>query len=912
MRFLLPITFLLAANTGFAADPMPAYPKATFYSSTQVPQSLSHQGSALAMDGDLVAVGSPLEDGRRWEDGAVKVCSAAARQVLRKFRNPGGAGARFGSEVAISGKWLVASATAGAAGAVYVFDLSSPNQYPAFSLGSPASGGTIGHAIAVSGNWLAATASGSVYLYDLTAEDPRDPVHSFQVPNAPASVGAGGALAMDGNRLVVSATLDSTAGAFAGAVHVYELQGAGPPQKIASFYNPAPTQYRPFGVALAISGNRVVVGAAGSDSISGNKGAAYVYDLSLAEPGSSPLVLENPAPSSYALFGNTVGISGNRVIVGNSREDTGASNAGSIYFYDLAGPAPGIPHTIRRNPAPAADDAFGNAVAISANLAVASAPGDDTQAYDGGSVYLYDAAASAPDGPLGSFDVRGPSTNDYFGQAVAIVGDHIASGSPNDGMNGSDEGRVYFHDLNAPAAAPQVLENPAPGLGSHFGYSMAAEGDLLVVGAPYSHRVNTFGGCVYVFDLAGTDPGTPVAVLANPVTNETGDLYFGAAVAISGRRVLVGASDNPGGGWRAGSAYVYDLDSATPTTPVASIDNPEPGTDDAFGASVAIDGTRFVVGCQNDDAGAENAGSAYLYELGSAAPVRTFPNPRPSQSDGFGTAVALRGSVLAIGSPYEGPAAHGDGMVFVYDLTTEEEARLELAHVYSSGGFGRAIAIHEGRMAVLAPGTYLGGCVIYDLESGQAAFMASYSEGPGTLAFTDGIVVVGCPGASDIAYAQGRTDVYSLYYHRDPHFNQWLQDSGLIGRDADQDAAPQGDRVANILKYAFNLDPNRFDRRTLAPGSGAAGLPLLQVTGEGSARVFRFEYIRRKNSNAVYLPKYSTEAEYWNYLPIPGEPRITPIPGEPEWERAVVEMPVDPTVTPRFFGTVEVQVPWNP
>jgi hypothetical protein len=92
---------------------------------------------------------------------------------------------------------------------------------------------------------------------------------------------------------------------------------------------------------------------------------------------------------------------------------------------------------------------------------------------------------------------------------------------------------------------------------------------------------------------------------------------------------------------------VYDLASGTPTVPVATLTNPSPALSDYFGSSVAISGTRVVVGAYGDDAGAANAGSAYVYDLSSGTPtvpIATLTNPSPAGNDYFGYSVAISGT----------------------------------------------------------------------------------------------------------------------------------------------------------------------------------------------------------------------------------------------------------------------------
>src|SRR5205823_3721735 len=102
-------------------------------------------------------------------------------------------------------------------------------------------------------------------------------------------------------------------------------------------------------------------------------------------------------------------------------------------------------------------------------------------------------------------------------------------------------------------------------------------------------------------------------VLSSPSLRDA-DL-FGSAVAISGTRVVVGAYRNDTGALDAGSAYVYDLTSATPTAPVATLNNPNPVANDWFGYSVAIDSTTVVAGTYGDYFYGRAPRAAYIFGL---------------------------------------------------------------------------------------------------------------------------------------------------------------------------------------------------------------------------------------------------------------------------------------------------------
>jgi hypothetical protein len=153
-------------------------------------------------------------------------------------------------------------------------------------------------------------------------------------------------------------------------------------------------------------------------------------------------------------------------------------------------------------------------------------------------------------------------------------------------------------------------------IASRLGYGVAIDGPYAVAGAPSDDVGSRDSGVVKVFDSA---TGALLFVIPNP--NPVDDDWFGASVAISGTRVIVGTAQDDTGAYNSGSAYVYDLSSATPTVPMTILNNPGPASGDFFGVSVAISGTRAAVGASRDDTILTDAGSAYVYDLGSATPT---------------------------------------------------------------------------------------------------------------------------------------------------------------------------------------------------------------------------------------------------------------------------------------------------
>jgi hypothetical protein len=259
--------------------------------------------------------------------------------------------------------------------------------------------------------------------------------------------------------------------------------------------------------------------------------------------------------------------------------------------------------------------------------------------------------------------------------------------------------------------------------GAELGRSVALDGDYAVVGAPYDDVSADYGGAVKVFH---STTGALLHVIDNPNPG-TGDL-FGSALAISGTWVVVGAHARDSGTIDAGSAYVYNLGSGTPTLPVATLNNPAPGAGDFFGKSVAISGKRVMVAAPSDNTGAENAGSVYVYDLESltpGVPALTVNNPDPNPGDAFGAAIAASGLRLVVGAPFDDTFGEDTGTGYVFDLgSATPTTALHMLHNPGSGNitrwtFGSSVAISDS--LVLIAGTPCGGdfgdAYFYDLGS---------------------------------------------------------------------------------------------------------------------------------------------------------------------------------------------------
>ena len=635
--------------------------------------------------------------------------------------------ANHGYSVAVEGSYTVVDSprddTGGSdAGVVKVFDTATGVLLHVLANPSPADGELFGWSVAISGSRVivgaieddtAANNAGSAYVYDLGSATPTVPIVTLNNPGPAPEDSFGWSVAISGTRVVVGAPFDDTGASNAGSAYVYDLAGATPTVPVTTLNNPSPAAGDQFGCSVAISGSRVVVGAYADDAGATDAGSIYVYDVASATPA-FPATLNNPAPAAGDFFGWSVAISGTRVVVGAPWDDAVAGDAGSAYVYDLAGATPTFPITFN-NTSSSYRLFFGASVAISGPRVVVGAYENATGATIG-AAFVYDVTAATPTVPVAALSNPGPPDNgdDWFGYSVAISNTSVVVGAPHDDAGTQDAGSAYIYDIASatPTVPKATLNNPGPAAGGAFGRSVAVSGTRVVVGADQDTPGATYAGSAYVYDLSSATPSVPVATLNNP-TPAVAD-YFGRSVAISGTRVIVGAFQDDTGAVNSGSAYVYDLISGTPMV-VATLNNPSPAADDWFGFSVAISGTRIVVGALIDDTGAENAGSAYVYDLSSATPtvpVATLNNPSPAAGDIFGRSVAISGTRVIVGASGDDTGASEAGSAYVYDLSsatpTVPVATLNNPSPAANDEFGFSVAISGTRVVVGAKGDNTG------------------------------------------------------------------------------------------------------------------------------------------------------------------------------------------------------------
>jgi hypothetical protein len=386
-----------------------------------------------------------------------------------------------------------------------------------------------------------------------------------------------------------------------------------------------------------------------------------------------------PFPTEGDEFGYSVAIDGDVAVVGAPEDDDNGDNSGSAYVFRYEDSAWVLEQKLVSPDVSASGDNFGRSVAVSGDVIVVGAPLDTIDTYTGcGSafVFRFDPAQSEwkPDGAK----LTGLQQDDHhFGWSVAADGQFAVVGAP-----GTASGRaVYFfgHDGSNWILQTRRMKTPSPG----WGWSVDLDGLLAANGAPFNGEGEAYitrgDGSWWSGEApltcggcdAGAGFGYSVAVVSD---HEGSDWAFIAAPWDDG----IKGSD-------AGSVFVFDNrfgwnESGPPL--IAS----DGHSDDHFGWSVGASGGTILVGApDHNTASGVDVGAVYVfaYDLLSLPPFA--PQAKLIASDGqansdFGWSVAISGNAALVGEPYRNDNCTDSGLAYVFRHGADWVQEQQLPH----------------------------------------------------------------------------------------------------------------------------------------------------------------------------------------------------------------------------------------
>jgi FG-GAP repeat len=269
---------------------------------------------------------------------------------------------------------------------------------------------------------------------------------------------------IDGDRAVIGAWLDDDKG----AAYVFHYNGVDWVEE-SKLLQPGGVANNRFGVTVAIEGDVIVVGAP-TDS---GDGSAWVFTR-VDETWNTGAELD-PGELQHQ-YGMSVAIDNGTIVVGERWDgfESGLDNIkGAAHIFE---PTTGIlwAHVAKLLP-PSAGHDFGTSVDIDTDTIIVGAPMGE------GVVYAFEKGSGWIDTTAGDSETLPSSdviSGDFYGWAIAISGDLVVVGAQGDDAN---DGSITVLDRSSGwVAAPKIL---APDSG-RFGTSVAVDGQVVIAGAP--------------------------------------------------------------------------------------------------------------------------------------------------------------------------------------------------------------------------------------------------------------------------------------------------------------------------------------------------------------------------------------------------------------------------------------------
>lgn len=421
-----------------------------------------------------------------------------------------------------------------------------------------ASGDEFGGGVSISGDWLVVGApnhehaeipSGSVYVFrrDDSGTPLRlnDDVWVEQAELIPANAQSrgsfGASVSMSGGRIVVGGHFDKVSGTESGIAYVFRRDDAGTPFDLsddawieeAELTAAVVDEWPYYNRSVSMDGDRAVVGAFRDGEEGDGSGSAFVFrrddNGTPSDPSDDLWVEESKLTASDGSpgdeFGQSVSISGGRIIVGAHFSDRAGSDSGSAYIFRRSDngtpPNPNddtwIEEAILNATITPPNLGFGRSVSIKGTRAIVGAPRRSGAAYmfhldDHGTpsdpsddLWIEGATFSTPD----TLSIR------WLGDYVSISGHWAIVGANSSGDGGSFSGSVYqfrLEDGGTPSDPnddlwEQVDELVAkdPSEIGFLGSSVSVDGGWAIAGAPFAPSADQPVGAAYVYLLTVPD-----------------------------------------------------------------------------------------------------------------------------------------------------------------------------------------------------------------------------------------------------------------------------------------------------------------------------------------------------------------------------------------------------------------------
>jgi hypothetical protein len=366
------------------------------------------------------------------------------------------------------------------------------------------------------------------------------------------------AVSVERGRACISADLDDDNGVNSGSAYIFESVPSGEWQQIAKIKpdDGAPGDEFSRG-AVALDGDRLLIGALLDDDRGDRSGSAYVFERDANGIWFQTAKLLASDGDRDDSFGSAAALQGDTAFVGAEGRDGG----GAVYVFRVTG---GVWRETQRLTT-SSTFRFGRVLAISSDVLVVGAPFETEEEPYQGAAHVFERDESGRWVHRARLLAADPHPGDQFGRSVAIDGGIIAVGSEHDhrrrNPGGAGAAYVFERDQNGQwVQTAELLSEEDRPLDS-LGNTVAVDGERVLSGAPGAdiQNLNDNAGAVYVFERAGPG-GEWVQTGKFTGSRMRPGQQFGIALATHDGVALVGAPRDDINGPDSGAAYIFELE----------------------------------------------------------------------------------------------------------------------------------------------------------------------------------------------------------------------------------------------------------------------------------------------------------------------------------------------------------------
>ncbi len=395
-----------------------------------------------------------------------------------------------------------------------------------------------------------------------------------------------------------------------------------------------------FGYSVAVAGETAIIGAELNDSGVNNAGAAYIFERNVGGTNAWGLIKKiTPNETNFAdFFGCSVSIAGDFAVVGACGVDGITNDSGAVYIFERNSGGADNWGQIKKLTASDAEyaDSFGYSVGIDGNIIIVGTTKEKA--------YIFERNSGGADnwGQVKKLTALDTEADAWFGRSVAIADDAAVVGAANkNSVSGDKSGAAYIFEQNSGGinnwGQTKKLTAADPNENDYFGKSVGIDGGVVVIGANGDSEVAQGSGAAYIFERnsGGTNSwGQTKKLIASDA--ESFD-EFGSSIAIAGNVIIAGAPfhDKDTVEIFAGAAYIFERNQNGENAwgEVRKLIPTDLQGSDMFGNSVAVAGGIAVAGAYQEDSKGNNAGAAYLFGVYSADANDIFADANPLQNN---------------------------------------------------------------------------------------------------------------------------------------------------------------------------------------------------------------------------------------------------------------------------------------